>query len=346
MKKYAIAGGLILAIGLGGYLLRDNLKATFTVLDDSEDLSWVIDEGFRLDNASNPRIMSYEDGVVELIYEYRATELKDEPGARGYVTYSDDGLDFEVGEQQMGDQHRGDGVLLPDGTQRRYMEDMQNGYVISQSSTDGGETWEDDEGYRYDLNEIDDGWMGVRTFWVNEDGSVGFIYNTNTILQPDGTKAVAVRLAVSEPGDNGMNFELVNENLIPEQSEEGFYEMSADPVVVLPEEGGVRLVVMRQGLDDVRPPLGRTGEILSYFSEDGVEFESEGSIVHWSDFEEFEVYSLNDPKIMQLDDGRFRVYVAAQIPDPEAEESGEVRLEDGSMFHAGYKWILVSITTE
>jgi predicted GH43/DUF377 family glycosyl hydrolase len=357
MKSSHLLVPAILLIGFGGYFIAgDYLKATFTVLDDedveiSEDrvetgeLTWVVDEGYRIDYASNPRIMGYTDGVVKLAYEYQAKELINEPGAKAYIAYSDDGLDFEEGEQSKPDESKGDGILFEDGSQRRYFADEDEGVVVSQSSTDGGETWEDDEGFRYDLNEIDNGWMGVRTVWIDEDEGVSLIYNTNGIDQTTGTKdpAIVVRLAYSEPGDMGMNFTLVDDNLIEEYGDNGEMEMVADPVVVVLDDGRVRLIFMRQAIGAAKPPKGQIGEIFSYISEDGVSFEFESSVVSWDDFDEWDVRSLNDPKIMELDDGRFRVYVAAMVPDPEFDPENPGEIGQGG---AGYKWILVSITSE
>ena len=141
-----------------------------------------------------------------------------------------------------------------------------------------------------------------------------------------------------------MNFTLVSENLIEEYDEAGIMEMVADPVAIVLEDGRIRLVIMRQEIGVPKPVAAQNGEILTYISEDGVNFEFESSVAKWDDFEEWEVYSLNDPKIMELDDGRFRVYVAALIPDPEFVLSEGQVLERGSK--EGFKWILVSITTE
>lgn len=314
-------------------------------MEGTGELTWVIDEGYRLDEASNPRIMSYEDGVIHLGHEYQAKELKDEPGRGSYVAMSEDGLNFSERWQFQNDDYLGDGILLPNGNYIRYREDSANGYVLSQTSVDGGETWEEDEGYRFDLNEIDEGWIGVRTFWVDEDGGVGMIYNTNQIFGPDGEKIHAIRMAYSEPGDNGMNFEVMNENLVVEfKGDSLVQEMTADPHAIQLPDGRVRMILMRQDYDRGVPPQNSNGAILSYISEDGFNFQYEGEIVSWDDFEEWDVMSLNDPKIMALDDGRFRVYVAAMIPDPEVPEEEVGTMVDGKIY--GYKWILVSITTE
>ena len=310
-----------------------------------EGLNWVIDAGFRLENSSNSRIMRYEDGVVHLGHEYRAQELKDEPGRGSYVAISEDGLNFGERTKFQGDDYLGDGILLLDGTYRRYREDMVNGWVVSQSSTDGGVTWADDPGYRYDLNENDAGWMGVRAFWVNDDGGVGFIYNTNQIFGPNGEEIHSVRLAYSEPGDDGMNFELIDDNPIEDYvTSDVLQEMAADPHFVKLEDGRIRLIVMRQDHRRETPPLEANGSIVTYISEDGFDFQYEGEVVSWDDFEEWDVISLNDPKIMELDDGRFRVYVAAWIPDEDIPDDVRDTMVDGRI--AGYRWIIVSITTE
>ena len=67
------------------------------------------------------------------------------------------------------------------------------------------------------------------------------------------------------------------------------------------------------------PEVGRsTGYIHSFLAEDGVNFvHDEGIRLQPSDFDwdtfGFVVYSLNDPTVVRLTDGRYRMYVTARI---------------------------------
>ncbi|MDP2624689.1 MAG: hypothetical protein Q8P27_00720 [Candidatus Peregrinibacteria bacterium] len=205
-----------------------------------------------------------EESAEEIVDPISEVEMPVQPnsslstGNDEYVATTEDGLNFEEGRQFTNDEFLGEGIVLSDGTQRRYSIDIDAGMVTSDSSIDGGETWEDDEGYRYDLNEYDD--------------------------------------------------------------------------------GRVRLIVMYEEYEAAKPPKGRLGELYTFISEDGENFELESKVVSWDLITEFEVRSLNDPKIMQFEDGTFRVYVAAMVPDEEAQ------LNDDP--NSAYKWVLLSLTGE
>ncbi|MBU0675528.1 MAG: hypothetical protein KJ950_12875 [Proteobacteria bacterium] len=291
-------------------------------------VSFTIDSGYRINLASNPRIMDYAGGVLSLGYEYRATELADTPSERGYIAFSSDGLSFAGNRQFLAGESKGKGVLLPDMTYRRYSEDQATGTLVSESSTDGV-TYVPDAGARYDLSLHDHGNMGVRTFFVDQDGGVVLLYNNN--LQINGNEVIFVKRAYSQPGDNGLNFVLTNEDVIGLAYDDGLPQSFADPNAIVLADGRVRLIVMQQDRDTPMPPLGRTGTLYSFISDDGETFMYETRLFAWRDFTEFEVRSLNDPKIICFEDNTCRIYVAAMVPT----ESGE---ED----QGEYKWIIVS----
>ncbi len=319
-------------------IILEDTNALFDILESSSfmpGIEFEIDEGYRIDDGSNPRIMDYEDGIVELAYEYQSNDLKNEPGQKGWVAFSEDGLLFENERQFAAGEHFGKGVLMPSGVYRRYHEEL-DGYVYSETSTDG-ESYVNDDGFRYDLNENDEGYMGVRTYFLDDEGGTVLLYNYD-LEGEDGRQTILVRRAYSEPGDEGMNFVYEDDNVLEFVDEQGRQMSFADPHAIMLPDGRIRLIVMNQDPDGPMPPLGRTGTLYSFISDDGGrEFDFESKIVAWDSFEEWEVRSLNDPKIMLFENGSYRVYVAAMISDPNADPEGDAR--DAN------KWIIVSVTS-
>lgn len=294
-------------------------------------VSFTLDAGYRINFGSNPRIMDYQDGELSLGYEYQAVELVDTPGERGYIAFSTDGLNFTGHRQFAPGENRGKGVLVDGTTWRRYAEDQETGTVRSESSVDGV-NFVPDEGYRYDLNEHDGGRMGVRTFFVDKYGGVVLLYNNNTIV--NGEEVILVKRAYSPPGDAGLNFTLTEDDVIGMTHDDGTMQSFPDPHAIVLPDGRVRLIVMQQDRNQPMPPSGRTGTIYSFISADGDLFAFEAELFAWDSFSEFEVRSLNDPKIVGFEDGSYHIYVAAMVPTETGEEDqGE------------YKWIIISATS-
>ena len=298
--------------------------------DDISDhpISFTLDQGYRINFASNPRILSYEKGQLKLGYEYQARELTANPSDKGYVAFSTDGLTFSGNRRFQQGENKERGVLIDNEIWRRYAEDEGSGKVMSESSTDGV-NYSPDDGYRYDLNTNDSGKMGVRTFFVDQYGGVVMLYNSD--ISVNGKEVIFVRRAYSKPGDKGLHFELTDDDVMGMTYDDGVNQSFADPNAIVLPDGRVRLIVMQQDRGQPLPPLGRTGTIYSFISDDGSTFQMEARLFSWENFSEFEVRSLNDPKIIRFDDGSYHIYVAAMIPT----ESGE---ED----QGEYKWVIVS----
>ncbi len=312
------------------------------LVGENNSFPFALDDGYRIYDASNPRIMSYEDSTLTLGYEYRSSELKNTPGEKGYIAVSHDhGLTFEEGRQFQNDEQHGKGVLMPDGkTYRRYVMDLQNGLMVSESSTDR-DTWTDDSGARYDLNEHDEGWAGVYTIFVDGDGGVVLLYNNDIVWEETGEKIIYVRRAYSKPGDNGMNFEFEDDDVMEMQHSDGTPVSWADPHAAVASDGSIRLVVMHQERGKPFPPKGRTGDIYTFVSTDGGNsFTVEGKALGWEEIDAYTVFSLNDPKIIQLEDGRFRFWVAAMVYEGELTDTESLNGEDPD-FH----WLMLSATT-
>lgn len=76
-----------------------------------------------------------------------------------------------------------------------------------------------------------------------------------------------------------------------------------DPNVLVLADGRMRLITMKQATT-----------LYSFISSDGRNFALEqGYRLHLNDFTGFKVSSLNDPKLVRLKDGRYRIYVAALV---------------------------------
>lgn len=308
------------------------------ILEELGDPSIVfgIDEGIRLDYASNPRVMNYEDGVLTLAYESHAKELQNFPGERGVVSTSEDGLNFSEGRSFAAGESKGKGLLLPDGTWRRYFANFDLTEFVSESSIDGGKTYREDAGSRYTFAEEGKSWIGVWSEWVDDEGGVHILFNNN-IAEGDG-EVILVSHLYSEPSNNGLDFEMTTEDVIGLTDEQGRTLYFRDPNSVVLSDGRIRLLVMYQEPGGV-PPFKKAGTLYTFISDDGGRsFELEAEVVSYGDFEALEVWSLNDPKILQLEDGRFRIYVAALLPDE--------TLGDDVDEKDRFKWVLVSLTSE
>lgn len=305
-------------------VLNTIVDDTATVVPESK-ITFDIDDGVRIDYASNPRIMDYTDGVLTLAYESNATALQNMPGARGYVATSTDGLSFDGNRPFNPGEQRGKGLLLPDGSLRRYFPSQDLTQFVSETSTDGGKIYTEDDGVRYVLPQ--EGWIGVWTEFVDADGGVVIIFNRNLKdTTMNGGEAISVSRLYAE---DGLNFTMTDEEVMVPDDEKMLVLGFRDPNAVVLPDGSVRLVVMYQM--PPWPPAGHTGTIYTFISEDsGRTFTFESTVAAYSDFEEFEVWSLNDPKILLLDDGRSRVYFAAMMEDQTTDD---------------FKWVLVSATT-
>ncbi|MBI5002732.1 exo-alpha-sialidase [Candidatus Woesearchaeota archaeon] len=282
------------------------------------------DPEFRIDYASNPLIMGYTDGILSLGYEYQTKELKNAPSERGYLATTEDGLEFSEGRRFTSEESRGPFIQLADGTYKRYRENNE-GYVVSESSSDGLSFYQD-AGTRYNLNEYDQGRMGVRTFFVDAEGGVVLLYNSD-VIDENGNEIIYVRRAYSEPENNGEDFVFEDDDVLEIKNSDGIPLSFADPHAIVLEDGTILLITMHQK-PGPKPPLGKTGTLYLFISTDGGRtFAEGGEILDYTDYSDLEVRSLNDPKFILLEDGALKLYFAAMVPD-----------------ETDYKWIIVSAT--
>ena len=291
-----------------------------------------VDDGYRLNFASNPRVISYSEaeGTLGLGYEYRSQELRENPGERGYIAFTDDGLNFTGSRRFEPGEQAGPGTLLADGTYRRFFFSPDQCGFISDYSEDGVH-FEPEDGIRLELSH-DNCQAGVYTNFVDAEGDVVLLYNGDQEDEATGQMTIYVREARST--DNGVSFTFEDDDLLEQTDDLGRAMSLADPNALVLADGRVLLVVMYQDIDEPKPPLGRTGDIYGFVSEDGTsEFEPLGNLISWSSFDDFEVRSLNDPKIFQFADGTLKIYIAAMIP-----------VETGEEYDNEHKYVIVSAT--
>lgn len=272
-------------------------------LDLAADLLFIPDAGVRLTDASNPGVKFADTDTLALLYENQAAA----PGASRHglanATADSDWLNFTVDAAPV-DPDNFRAHTLPDGTCRAYGYNNTKGLgagetgMTSRSAQDCI-TFTSDTGTRYDLQPDDNGSLGVYDFFNDNVGGVvmlyiGDLYGVNNVRRAYST-------------DNGWTFTFTNSNVLSDAELGGGSKSYVDEKTIRLSDGRVRLIAMRQGT------------IYSFIStDDGKTFSQEaGTRMTPSDFTEFELSSFNDPQIIQLPDGRYRIYATAYFADRE-----------------------------
>lgn len=260
--------------------------------------------------ATQPAPIVGADGAIYVFYNSRG-ELPNEPGSSA-VARSEDGLTFtEVGlDPNSVPAVNPFAVQLPDGTWRLYDVDENAGIMTSRSSTDGIHFGQD-EGVRYTFPS-EHLPIGVRDFYVNASGEVIFLY-----IGAKATPDDHIRRAVSTDGGNTFTFH--SDNVLGDSSNAPL-DRHVDPKFVVLSDGSARLFTMVQGNVPI-PGQQSCCDIYSFSTTDGYTFTQDAGIrLQAGDFTEFTVWSLNDPWVIVLPDGRFRLYVAGLITDDSSSE--------------------------
>ena len=283
-----------------------NLEEVYTQV--SPDLQFTPDPGIRVDHASNPGVaLDRSTGTIYLYYEERVSEG---PGNQMVVT-SSDGLVFSnpVEADSYHARLNPRVVLLPDGTWRRYSYSPQEHGFVSESSGDGL-NFTADEGVRYYLQPEDNDSAGVYTVYVDHTGGVVLLY-----IGDMAGEHSSIRRAYSTDLGDSFTFE---EGDLTHDRDLAVNDKFVDPKVILLPDGRWRLITMRRGPNGPAPVPGQkaVGEIHTFISTNGKDFYHEPGIrIKTDDFAEFSVWSLNDPVMVRLPDGRYRIYVAALVDD-------------------------------
>ena len=288
-------------------LVDDAIIEPEPVATSSSAIEFFVD-GKVMEAASNPGAKMDDDGNVLLLFEDRDDSIQGNNGI-AMATASSDWLDFEVIDENA-DVGAFRAIELPDGTYRAYGGTATGGDSTKGSSPNEGiigigslssndnVNFTEDEGYRYVLQDFDSGSMGVYDLFVDANDGVVLLYIGNMRGDADAEWGKnTVRRAYST--DGGWTFEfdrgyiLGNEN----DTESNSY---VDQKSLSLGNGQWRLITMRGGY------------VYSFISnDDGYSFVLEGLVFSPDDFstDEYEVISLHDPVMVQLPDGRVRIYV-------------------------------------
>lgn len=234
-------------------------------------------------------------------------------GPDPYLAISEDGLNFGEAFRPVDMAHDPRRVLMPEEEAgqtvwRFYRYDFSRNAMISQVSTDGVHFFPE-SGIRYEPHESDGGAMGVQAVFANDRGEVVMLYVGALGADNNLRRAVSV--------DNGWTFEFDEGDILGDAIFGGRGESHVDPQVTRLPDGTLRLFTMRQGPQPPHPPFRKVGTVHSHLSDDGgYDFVWEsGMRLRCEDFIEFEVYSLHDPYVVLMPDGKYRMYVTALISD-------------------------------
>lgn len=275
-------------------------------------------------DGSNPMPVYWDDERLVLAYENRAAELLEGPSEKAKFLETTDGQDFRQPSSEEAQRyfHRPSALEMPDGTYRRFFYSSEAGGVKAMVSEDNIE-FETLDGVFYEVpseGERDPRYFGVSSFFLDSEGGVVLVYNVTN----DENEIIVNRAYAAD----GWNFELTDGNLLGDSLPTDNYP---DPHVLVRENGEIWMSVMHRKDHKAAPPLVRGGSIQAYRSnDDGKTFDDVGQLMSYEDFDQWEVYSLNDPKIMEFPDGRLFMICAAMIEDADSE--------------TGFSWILVQAT--
>jgi hypothetical protein len=254
-------------------------------------LEFTFDAGFRVIGATNPQPgVDAVTGQVHLYYVDRATNQQS-------VAVSSDGITFPAGASAAG-VFRNDArnTLLPDGTWRRFQWNFGTSQIGSLYSADGV-TFTPESGVRYTLQPADKGTLGVYDAFSDRQGGVVLLY------LGDLPGLNNVRRAYSR--DNGLTFTFDRGNILGDDNAGGGANSFVDEKSIRLPDGRIRLFTMRQNT------------IYSFVSnDDGYSFVRDpGTRLERANFKEATLTSLNDPVVVRLPDGRFRMYLASLRSD-------------------------------
>ncbi len=251
--------------------------------------------------------------LVESPIEYY---LSYSTGPTRWIAKSSDGLTFTNPSQKVDNRHNPHVIEMPrrDANGRRvwrkYRHDMQTGYFYSESSTDRVH-FTKDSGVRYTPHPSDKGRVGVHCEFTDNKGGVVLLYIGD--MQQGG--ANNVRRAHST--DNGWTFIWDRGNVFDDLKYGGGGMSYVDPRQCKLPDGRFAIFVMQQGPRPPHAPRRKVGTIHCFLSDDGDTFKKEPYIsLSPEDFTDFPVYSLNDPWVVLLPDGRYRMYITGLVPDP------------------------------
>ncbi len=326
-------------------------------------MTFVLDEGIRVDHASNAWASVAEDGdgSQQVYLWFQDREGAAVGPAEHRVVVSSDGLVFDRASAiTYNAPYNGvdDAIRLNDPRHKRMPEEENDGPVwrkfdatpdgVKTSFSTDGINFTAADGIAYGYHNEGRGYendrdkIGYNDVHPTPDGRVVFTYIAD--MQADGYNNV--RMAIST--DNGKSFVWEKANVLDDAKlvDAGGHPACAyvDPKPTVLPDGRIWYFLMTQDCAPPSPSQGlSTGYIHSFQSDDGVAFtHDEGVRLQPSDFEwetfGFVVYSLNDPTVVRLLDGRYRMFVTARIC--ESQEPADCEIDGPGNNHE----VLVSAT--
>lgn len=294
--KLMAAGMMLLVSGCG----EEGGGGPTSATAGSDELVFIPDPGIRVDYASNASPAIAEDGTFWIYY---TTWVGAQPSPKRAT--SGDGISFGDGESYFDRENDPRRTRLPDETYRFFQYDSAEDGLRSTTSQDGLQFFPDN-GIRYTLQPEDNASFGVFDCYTNADGEVVLLYV--------GAMGALnnVRMAVST--DGGWNFDFDGGNVCGDDDDGGLGYSHVDPRTIELPDGSRRLFTMKQGPLAPHPGERKVTEIYSFHAPDGKNFtQEEGVRLEPEDFTEFEVWSLHDPWVVRLADGRYRMYITAKM---------------------------------
>jgi len=315
-------------------------------------LNFVPDHGIRVDKATNAwaSVAEQSDGSQKVYLWFEDRWEQAEGPAQEVVIVSADGLSFDRNAAFDYEKPR-DGVsedIIKNDPRHKRMPEVENGGPVWRefnATPEGLRTavsadgiyFSQESGFAYGYHNEGEGFehdhesIGYNDVHPTPDGRMVFTY----IGDMGPGRYNNVRMAIST--DNGKSFVWEKANVLDDAQlvDEGGHQACSyvDPKPTVLPDGAIWYFLMTQACEPPAPTAGRaTGYIHSFYSADGVNFtKDEGIRLQPSDFDwdtfGFVVYSLNDPTVVRLVDGRFRMYVTATVcesQDPFDCEVGSV----------------------
>lgn len=269
------------------------------LFSQNSDLFFKPDSGYRVYGAAMGGIYMDENGTV---YLYTTS------GPAQNLSVSQNGLDFQAVDITSYPDYRA--LQMPDGTFIRFNVVLENDTAVlkSSSSTDGMHFTQNSKVlFTFPENDHITRSIVYHTNFFNALGGICFIYLAGEI---DNARSI-----YSPPGGE-INFGNYHSNIFADSTFGGGSYSFWDPNGILLPDGRLRVITMTPH-GPPAPPAERKGTLYTFTSTDSGETwtQDPGYKLRYDSFTEFDVYSLNDPKLVRLPDGRFRIYVAAMIKE-------------------------------
>lgn len=259
------------------------------------DLVFIPDAGLRLTDASIPEI-GY-DAATGTYYLFHSGEGTVKGDA---VATSKDGLTFSAPVLQTSKAFDPRRVRLPDGRWRSYFWDNPGRpQGLKSSISADGVNFTEESGLRYALQANDKSTAGIYELFANPDGTMVLLYLGDLMGLNNTRRAVSL--------DSGKTFTFDRGNILGDDSFGGGANSYVDITTIVLPDGRRRLFSMRQG-----------HTIYTHTSSDGGKTWTLDPGYRLRDsisFSQYSPKSQNDPSVIRLPDGRYRLYVASYLND-------------------------------